>query len=234
MTEAVPVPAPEPETPEKDRTRILVVVLTVLTTLITTLVAGLQADANSRAAGSNRDSQVLAIQASGELHRLALQSAYDMNVFAAYLKDSQESTVLQLTALQQQQKGQAAAAADSQLQAGVAQARADTAQKFSIFFNDSRYAPTSAGAMPDMSAYVTDSYAAANALVAQQNAASAAYDRWNRKGGAYTSILAILAVTFFLFGLAEALAARLRLLIAAFGLVALAIASLWTLIVLLG
>ncbi|MEW6093849.1 MAG: hypothetical protein AB1531_07795 [Chloroflexota bacterium] len=216
-----------------DRYKTLVVVLTVLTTVITAIVAGLQADANIRASISNRDSQAYAIQAAGELHRQGLQSAYDMNVLAGYLQDAQEATVLQLTALQQQEDEDAQGAADSRLQAEAAQARADTAIKFSIFFTDPRYAPATEDGMPDMQAYVDDVYLAANDLVAQQNAAADEYDRWNRKSDSYTSVLAILAVAFFLFGLAQALSPRLRLLFAVFGLVALVTAGVWALLILL-
>jgi hypothetical protein len=215
-----------------DRYKTLVVVLTILTTVVTAIVAGLQADANIRASVSNRDSQVNAILAAGELHRQGLQSAYDMNVLAGYLQDAQEATVLQLTALQQQEDDDAQGAADSQLRAEVAQARADTAMKFSIFFTDPRYAPATEDGMPDMQAYLEDAYVAANDLVAQQNAAADEYDRWNRKSDSYTSVLAVLAVAFFLFGLAQALSPRLRLLFAIFGLVALVAAGLWMLVIL--
>ena len=187
-----------------------------------------------RASTSNRGSQVDAILAAGELHRQGLQAAYDTSVFAGFLKDSQEATVLQLTALQQQQSGDPQGSTASLLQASVSQARADTAMKFSIFFNDSRYAPKGAGGMPDMQAYLKDSYAAANDLVAKQNAASDDYNRWNRKGDSYTSILTLLAVSLFLFGLAQALSPRLRLLFAIFGLAAVASAGFWTLLVLVG
>jgi hypothetical protein len=69
--------------------------------------------------------------------------------------------------------------------------------------------------------------------VARQNAAADDYNRWNRKGDAYTSVLAILAVAFFLFGLAQALSPRLRLLLAIFGVAALAGAALWAGIILI-
>jgi hypothetical protein len=241
MTEITPEPVgqtPDPEPaaqpPNPDRYKTLVVIFTVLTTVITAIIAGLQADANIRSSVDNRDSQVDAILAAGELHRQGLQSAYDTNVFTGYLKDSEEAIVLQLTALEQDQAGDKQASTASLEQAAVAQARSDTAKKFSIFFNDPRYAPKSADAMPDMQAYLTDSYVAANDLVAKQNAAADDYNMWNRKGDAYTSVLAILAVAFFLFGLAQALTPRLRLLFAIFGAVAMAGASLWTILILVG
>jgi hypothetical protein len=214
-----------------ERYKALVVVLTVLTTVVTAIVAGLSADANIRATSYNRDSQVYAILAAGELHHTDLKTAYDTNLFTSSLKDTMEATVLQMTALQQD--GNPKAAADSTLRAAEDQARADEARKFSIFYTDPRYAPTRSGGTPNMQTYIADSYKAANDLVAQQNTASDGYDRWNRKGDSYTSIMAILAVAFFLFGLAQALSPRMRLLFAVFGLVALAVAGLWTVVVVL-
>lgn len=224
---------PTSQSPNQDRYKILVVVLTVATTVIAAIVSGLQADANIRAAASNTDSQVYAIQAAGELHRQGLQAAYDTGVFAGYLKDSQEAAVLQVTALLQQQNGDLPGSQSSQQGAAIAQARADTAKLFSIFYSDSRYAPKSADGTPDMQAYLNDSYAAANDLVAKQNSASDNYNRWNRKGDSYTSGLAILAIAFFLFGLAQALTPRLRLLFAIFGLAAMAGAGFWMILILL-
>jgi hypothetical protein len=216
-----------------DRYKILVVVLTVITTVITAVISGLLADANIRASTSNNDSQVYAIMAAGELHRQGLQSAYDTSVFTGYLKDSQEAIVLKITSLEQQQKSDQQGSQASLKQADIAQARADAARLFSIFYNDARYAPKSADGIPNMQAYLADIYTAANDLVAKQNAASDNYNRWNRKGDSYTSVLAILAIAFFLFGLAQALSPRLRLLFAIFGLVAMAGAGFWTVLILL-
>jgi hypothetical protein len=218
--------------PQPDRIKTFVVVLTVFTTVVTAIVAGLQADANIRASASNRDSQLYAILAAGELHHQDMQSTYDLNVFADYLKDAQQATILQMTALQQEQSGDTKAAAASRQEADIAQARADTARNFSLFFNDTRYAPQNPGDLPNTQAYLTDLYAAANDLVAKQNAAADAYDRWNQKGDAYTSVLTILAIAFFLFGLAQALSSRRRFLFVIFGTVALSVAGVWTAILL--
>jgi hypothetical protein len=232
VSEQIPGTSENPANP--DRYKTLVMVLTILTTVITAIVAGIQADANIRASINNRDSQVEAILVSGELHRQGLQAAYDTDVFSAYLKDSQEATVLQLTALQQEQAGDEQASQATQQRAETAQARADTAQKFSVFFTDPRYAAKSAGEMPDMQAYLADITAPANELLAKQNLAADAYGKWNRKGDAYTSVLAVAAVAFLLFGLAQALSQRLRLLFAIFGSAAVIGAVIWTLIIMVG
>ena len=230
MTESIPEPTSQ--FPGADRYKTLVVILTVVTTVITAIVASLQADANIRASTNNAASQVYAIQAAGELHRQGLQTGYDINVLAGYFKDAQEAIVLQLTALDQVQKGDSQGAASSQRKATLDQARADKARQFSIFFTDPRYAPRTDGGLPDMQAYLNDSYAIANDLVVSQNAAADAYNRWSSKGDSYTSVLTILAVAFFLFGLAQALSPRLRLLFAVFGSVAIAGAVIWMAIIL--
>jgi hypothetical protein len=232
MTESNSQPVPLPA--NADRYKTLVVILTVVTTVITAIVAGLAADANIRSSIDNRDSQVYAILASGEIHRQGLQSSYDMNVFADYVLDSQEATVLLLTASQLDQADNTRGADNTMLRSDVAQARADMAQKFSVFYTNPRYAPATVDGMPDMQAYVADSFVAANDLVDQQNASADDYNLWNRKGDSYTSVLAVLAVAFFLFGLAQALAPKLRLLFAFFGLVTLVVAGFWTLLILVG
>jgi hypothetical protein len=194
-------------------------------------VAGLNADASIRASLSNRDSQQYALLAEGELQRESLQSAYDMNIFSGYLQNAQTSTIMSLTA---SQETEAQAVADSELQSTLAQARAEAAQHFSIFFTDPRYVAKTQGGLPDMQAYLNDSAATAQDLVSKQNAAADDYNRWNRKGDSYTSILAILAISLFLFGLAQALSPRLRLIFAIYGLSALLAAGLSAVLILVG
>jgi hypothetical protein len=195
------------------------------------VVAGLNADASIRASLSNRDSQQYALLAEGELQRASLQSAYDMNIFTGYLLDAQTSTIMSLTA---SQETDAQAVASSEVQSILAQARAEAAQHFSTFFSDPRYVAKTQGGLPDMQAYLDDIAATAKELVSKQNAAADNYNRWNRKGDSYTSILAILAISLFLFGLAQALSPRLRLIFAIFGLSALVAAGLSALLIVVG
>jgi hypothetical protein len=195
------------------------------------VVAGLNADASIRASLSNRDSQQYALLAEGELQRASLQSAYDMNIFTGYLLDAQTSTIMSLTA---SQETDAQAVASSEVQSILAQARAEAAQHFSTFFTEPRYVAKTQGGLPDMQAYLDDIAATAKELVSKQNAAADNYNRWNRKGDSYTSILAILAISLFLFGLAQALSPRLRLIFAIFGLSALVAAGLSAVLIVVG
>jgi hypothetical protein len=213
--------------------KIFIVVLTLITTIITAIAAGLQADANIRANTANRDSQFYAVLASGEIHRSGLQSNYDMNTFAGYLRDSQEALVMQMTALEAagDARDEIGEAISSQNALG-AQARADTRVKFSIFYADARYAPRTSDGFPDMQAYLKDSNAPAMELVQKQNTASDDYHQWDRKADTYVSVLTVLAVAFFLLGLAQALTGRIRLTFAIFGAVALLGASAWAAVIL--
>jgi hypothetical protein len=218
MNETIETPI-VPEEKVSDRYKNLIMVLTVLTTVLAAVLAALQADANIRADKANRESQYLAIQASGELQRAGLEANYEFNVFGEYLKNLQESTVLQLTALEQEQDGNKKAAQSTRELADIAQARADTGIKFSDLFSDPRYAPASDDMMPNADQYMTDVNARANEIVAQQNESADAYAKWNRKSDAYVTALTILAVAFFLFGLAQAVKnERMRLAFAGLGM----------------
>lgn len=185
-----------------DQHKGLAMLLTVIATVLAAVLAALQSDASIRSDVGNRDSQYLAILASGELDRAGLEGSYEMSVFGDYLKNLQETTVYQLTALQQQQDGDKTSA-QTTLLADSAQARADTSKKFSILYNDPRYMPATADGQPDAQKYILDLNSKANDIVAQQNKASDEYHRWNNKSDSYVTALTILAFAFFLFGLAQ-------------------------------
>jgi hypothetical protein len=205
----------------------LIVVLTLITTIIAAIAAGLQADANINANAANRDSQYYAVLASGELHRSGLQSSYDMNTFAGFLRDTQEGLMMQMTALQAADTKDKIGQAIASQNALGAQARADMRVKFSILYTDPRYKPKTSDGPPDAQAYLTDSNTQANELVQKQNAASDNYHKWSGKADSYVSVLTILAVAFFLLGLAQALTGPMRLTFVIFGAVILLGASAW-------
>jgi len=226
------VPAKPAENPERWKT--MIIALTMVNTILVAVVAGLQTDANIRANDANRDSQYYAVLTSGELHRIGLQNNYDMNTFARILDNTQRSLVMGYTALEQLQNGDEAGASLSTLQEQVAQAQADTATKFSIFYQDPRYAPKSPDAQPNLQRYIDDSNAKALELLAKQNAASDAYKIWSGKSDAYVAVLTVMAIAFFLFGIAQSVNPRLRLLFAAFGIVVIVLGVGWGLAILVG
>ena len=217
-----------------DRYKNLIVVLTVFTTVLAASLAALQADASIRADIANRDSQYLAVLASGELTRAGLESNYELNVFGDYLKNLQQATVLELTALEQETDGNDEAAQASRALASISQTSADAGEKFSIFHTDPRYAPQSENDLPNAEQYLTDVFEKVNEIVAQQNEAADAYHVWDRKADSYITALTVLAVAFFLFGLAQALKdVRVRLIFAIFGVVVIAFSLLITVTALL-
>jgi hypothetical protein len=140
--------------------------------------------------------------------------------------------MMQFTALQSEQSSDKFGAALSNISALAAQARADKLRSFSIFYTDPRYAPASLDEMPNTDSYVIDANARANELVKEQNAAADAYHVWNSKADSYVGVLTVMAVAFFLFGLAQALTGQMRLVFVIFGTVILMSASAWSLLIL--
>ncbi len=242
MSETVVQPSantPEPAVPAKpaenpERWKTMIIALTMVNTILVAIIAGLQTDANIRANDANRDSQYYAVLTSGELQRIGLQNNYDMNTFARILDNTQRSLVMGYTALEQLQNGDEAGASLSTLQEQVAQAQADTATKFSIFYQDPRYAPKSPDAQPNLQRYIDDSNVKALELLAKQNAASDAYKIWSGKSDSYVAVLTVMAIAFFLFGIAQSVNPRLRLLFAGFGIVVIVLGVGWGLAILVG
>ena len=232
MTETTVSPVKEQENSERYKS--LVIILTVLTTVLAAVLAALQSDASIRADIANRDSQYYAIQVSGELHRVGLVTNYEFNVYGDYLTNLQEATILELTALEQEQDGNDRAAQATRELAAVSQARANLGEKFSVFYTDSRYAPKNDGDLPNAEQYLLDLNQNLNGILAKQNEAADAYGKWNRKADSYVTALTILAVAFFLFGLAQAVkSARMRLTFTGFGFVVILFSLLVTFVTLL-
>jgi hypothetical protein len=214
-------------TPNPDRFRTLVLVLTLINTIFAATLSGLQVDANIRADSANRDSQYYALQASNELVRSGQQSAYDLELFANTVKDTQQSLVMEFTALELERNGDKESAARLRSQSKISQARSEKGVSLSLLYSDPRYAPTEPDGMPDFQAYLADQSQSPNDRVAKQNAASDAYHKWNGKADAYVAILTVLAIAFFLLGLAQS-SARLRLFFAGSAVVIMTLAAVWT------
>lgn len=213
-------------TPNADRFRTLVLVLTLINTIFAATLSGLQVDANIRADSASRDSQYYALQASNELIRSGQQSAYDLELFANTVKDTQQSLVMEFTALELEKNGDKESAARLRSQSEISKARSEKGVSLSLLYSDPRYAPTEPNGMPDFQAYVDDQSQSPNDLVAKQNAASDAYHKWNSKADAYVAILTVLAIAFFLLGIAQS-SARMRLFFAGSAVVIMALAAVW-------
>ena len=214
-------------TPNADRFRTLVLVLTLINTIFAATLSGLQVDANIRADSASRDSQYYALQASNELIRSGQQSAYDLELFANTVKDTQQSLVMEFTALELEKNGDKESAARLRSQSEISKARSEKGVSLSLLYSDPRYAPTEPDGIPNFQAYLDDQSQSPNDLVAKQNAASDAYHKWNSKADAYVAILTVLAIAFFLLGIAQS-SARMRLFFAGSAVVIMALAAVWT------
>lgn len=210
-----------------DRLRIVVLVLTLVNTIFAAALSGLQVDANIRADRANRNSQYYALLTADKLVQSGYQSAYDIELFTSTLKDAQQSLVMEFTALELEQNKREESAARLHSQAQVAQARAEKGTSLSRLYSDPRYAPAEDGGAPKLDAYLVDQMKAAQDLGAQQNGASDEYHKWNKKADAYIAVLTVLAIAFFLLGLAQS-TRRLRLFFAISALGIMFIAAVWT------
>ena len=213
--------------PHIDRFRVFILALTLLNTIFAALLSGLQVDANIRADKANRDSQYYALLTANELVRMGHQNAYDLELFATTVKDAQQSLVMALTALELEEAGEEESAARLVSQSEIAEARSDKGIALSLLYLDPRYAPDEPDGIPDLEAYLADQTKLPNELVAKQNAASDEYHRWDNKGDSYIAVLSILAIAFFLLGLAQS-TTRMRLFFAISALAVIVIAAVWT------
>jgi hypothetical protein len=210
-----------------DRFRVLILALTLLNTIFVAILSGLQVDANIRADRANRDSQYYALLASNEVIRFGHQSAYDLKLVATTIQQAQQSLVMQLTALELEEAGEQGSAEALVTQSEVSQARADKGFSLSVLYADPRYAPEEPGGLPNETAYLEDLSEAANEYVTRQNTASDAYHKWDNKADAYIAVLSILAIAFFLLGLAQS-TTRLRLFFGVSALAIMLLAGTWT------
>ncbi len=222
-----PVSTPTPRNPERWKTAALM--LTIATTVFASILAALQTDADIRSSTANRDSQYLAIAGSGELQRAGLVGNYEFALLGDLLKDMQVGTVYELTALEQQSRGEDRLAEGTLVLAAAATARAERGRVLSILYSDPLYAPAEADSFPDAQAYLDDLSAPAKDLVSRQNAAADLYQHWSVKSDAYVTVLTVLAVAFFLFGLAQTVQAlQLQRFFVISGLIILISMLIWT------
>lgn len=219
--------------PNTERWKGVVLVLTLINTMLAALLSGLQVDAGIRAGNANRDSQYYALLASSELVRQGYQSSYDFQTFAAALKASQESLIYEFTSLGLLQEDKTSDAENFHIQSVISQARADASRKFSILYNDPRYAPGQPDGMPDAEAYIVDHAKIANEIVAKQNAAADEYQKWNKKSDAYVAVLTLLAIVFFLLGVAQS-TQRMRPFFAVSASVIMLVSVVWSVLILIG
>jgi hypothetical protein len=213
--------------PNSNRFRVFVLVLTLLNTLFAATLSGLQVDANIRAAKANRDSQYLRLLLADELAEMGLRSAYDFELYASTVQYFQQSLAMEQAALDFDIKGDSENAARLRSQSKIDRARFERGTSLSRIYRDPRYAPADEMSIPNWKAYLADQLKPANDLLARQRAATDVYHKWNKKADAYVAVLTIVAIAFFLLGLAQS-TTHLRLFFAASALGIMSIAAVWT------
>ncbi len=213
------------KTDSSERWKNLALVLTVAAAVLAAVVAGLSADAGIIASEANSESQMYAIQVSGELERVGLANTYEMGTLASYVRDLDEAIKMQSLAIDLKSEGKTAEADLAQVQVEAAMARTQRAKTLSVLFTDPRYA--NADGMPNASQYITDTHSVAQGLLAKQNEAADTFQKWNAKTDSYAAILTMLAVILLIFGLGQAVSPGLRLPFILFGSLGMAAVVVW-------
>jgi hypothetical protein len=204
-----------------DRGRRIVVILTLVTTIVAAIVAGLEVEASTRSDTANRESERLVLTVSAQQVSDTADEGYQSRLVTDVL-----AITLDIAALDLVKAGDTAGATQIAKLAEASRARADRAKALSDIYADPTYAPTSPEGLPDVQAYYDVRAAGESALVAQQNAASDDYNLWGSRSDTYVAILSVLAITFFLLGLAQ-VAKRMRPFLAACGGTLLVLAIGW-------
>jgi hypothetical protein len=186
-----------------DRSRRVVVVLTLLTTIAAAVVAGLQVEADTQADAANRESELLVLNATSKQISDAYLENYETALVTRVLGDTQESLTLDFAALQQSMTGDDAGSSQLTAQAASKRARATQARALSDIYQDPLLAPASETSLPDVASYFRTRNDVTQEMVDRQNAASDAYNAWGSRSNTYVAILSVLAVTFFLLGMAQ-------------------------------
>ena len=210
-----------------DRGRRTVVVLTLLTTIVAAIVAGLEVEASTQGDAANRESERLVLTAAALQVSDSVVEGYQNGLVTDVLGNTQQSLALDFAALQLANDGKAAEATEVGALATAARARADEARQLSDIYQNPEFAPPTPDGFPNIKAYFDSLSNAERDLVTQQNAASDSYNLWNSRSDTYVAILSVLAITFFLLGLAQ-VAKRMRPFLASCAGFLLVLAVAWT------
>jgi hypothetical protein len=206
----------------------IIVVFMVLTTLIGTGVSYLQHQATIEQNRSTRQAQALAVGLMGEIIRSGQLTAHDFWVFSEYLNNQQLSLVKQGAALELGGADQGNMALRYQDEAEKYSAVADQLKKYTVLLSDPRYAPAEAQGVPDLKLYADDAGRQAGVMLKEQNAAADAIQHWSDKGNVYVSVITLLAVALFLFGLSLTIGSRVKYLFMLVGLSIDVVGVIWT------
>lgn len=215
--------------------QLAVSVLLMLATVLSATVGYLENSASLKEDQSTRTQQALAVQIMGNILTSGQAAQYETRLLAEYIEREQHALALQGSALQLTQAGLLDAAQRAMAQAEALQAEAETIKQQSVLLNDPRYAPAGEESFPNLEQYVANSQEEAQELLKRQNRAADQAQFWGKKGDAYVTLLTLLAITLFLYGLSLIMETQfLRYLFSGIGLAVFVVAFLGTLIIFAG
>jgi len=218
-----------------NRFQFAVSVLLMLATVLSAMVGYLENSASLQEDQFARTQQALAVQIMGNILQSGQAAQYETRLLSEYIEREQHALALQGAALQMTQDGLLDAAQRTVTGAEELQAEAETIKQQSLLLTDPRYAPADGQSFPDLQQFATDSQKTSLELLKKQNVAADAAQYWGNKGDAYVTLLTLLAITLFLYGLSLIMETRLlRYLFSGIGLIVFIVSLLGTFIVFAG
>lgn len=208
----------------RDLFQYTVIVLLALTTLWGATVSFLESRASVQEDRAARAAETLAIQSMGELIRANQQLGYDMDVFSRWRQNNarrdQENALARAYRLQ----GDEAAAQQAEEQATRwEQVNARLAQ-FTPILSDPAYAD-------DYGLYYEGASRQSYLYTEKQLLALDQTEAWNKKADGYVTIITILAVALFLFGLSLTIHGWVRFMFVALGVFIVGLSFLWAMFI---
>jgi hypothetical protein len=205
----------------RDLFQYVVIVLLALTTLWGAAVSFLESQASVQEDEASRTAETYAIQSMGELIRANQQLGYDMDVFSRWQQDNARRDQENALARAYRLRGDEAAAQQAEEQAARwEQVNARLAQ-FTPILSDTAYAA-------DYGLYYEGASRQSYIYAEKQLFALAQTETWNRKADGYVTIITILAVALFLFGLSLTIHNWIRFVFVTVGVFIVALSFFWT------
>jgi len=164
-----------------------------------TIVAALQTDANMRASQANREAQAQALQALQLDVSNLFEVGYDLQIARTWWEQQHLALTARMMANMELDPTQAARY--SQEAKRLIEASKMLADQSDLFV--SPYFDTVTGLWPDVNRYWFEQVVAPRLLLGEQQAVQMGLARaWGQKSNAYQTIITLVAVTLFLYGLA--------------------------------
>lgn len=218
------------DTSRQDFFQDVVAVLIMLTTMFGGLVAYLETDASTRADRADRQSQVYAIQAMGERLRATQRDNYDVQVYAtANELDRRAQDAMARAGAMGRVPGMSAGVVEHQDAATRWEAARDRIRSLSPLLSDMRYQPSDDIIRFDQ--YFEESLVKARGKAEWQRAMTQQGEAWENKARGYLSIITILAVGLFLFGLSLTIPGVVRYILVGAGVLIVTVSGVWAALV---